>query len=327
MISLDFELHWGVLERAPDGAYGPNLRGVPGSVRGMLKLFREFGIRATWGTVGMLFARGRAERERFSPKVRPRYTVPIPDSYAVPTGEGEADDPLHYAPTLIAEVAATPGQEVATHTFAHLCLLEPAENMREALRADLRAARAIMRHTVGVEPRSIIFPRNQHDPALHDVLVDEGVPCYRGSPRAWMWKAAPGAGQGALRRAARLADAYLGPSRLTRWDEVAQPDGTYDVRSSFFVRLGSGRMGARRIAGAMDEAARRGEILHLWWHPHNAGVRTAEGLAFLRGLLETFGRLRRTHGMESLGMAEVAERCGMKPRTPADAAARPGAVR
>lgn len=325
MISLDFEGHWGVLERPPDGPYGVNLRGEAGSVRGMLELFREFGIRATWGAVGMLFARSRAERDRFSPAVRPRYTVPLPDPYAVPAGEGEADDPLHYAPTLIAEVAATPGQEVATHTFAHLCLLEPAENMREAFRADLRAARAIMRHTLGVEPRSIIFPRDQHDPALHDVLVSEGVPCYRGRPHSWMWKPAPGAGESAPRRAARLVDAHLGPSRLTRWDEVAQPDGTFDVRSSFFVRVGSGRMGARRIAAAMTEAARLGRILHLWWHPHNCGARPAEGLSFLRGLLETFGRLRGEYGMESLGMADVAERCGMETRSMAGVAAPPGA--
>lgn len=310
VISLDFELHWGVLERSPTGQYGANLRGVPESVRGILALFEEFGVRATWGTVGMLFARSRAERDRFSPAVRPRYTAALPDPYAVPVGESETDDPLHYAPTLIAEIAARPGQEVATHTFAHLCPLEPAEGMRDAFREDLRAARAIMRHTLGIEPRSIVFPRNQHDPALNDLLVGEGVPCYRGNPRSWMWKAAPGAGQGALRRAARLADAYLGPARTTRWDEVAQPDGTFDVRASFFVRVGSGRLGARRIASALTAAARRGEILHLWWHPHNCGARPAASLGFLRGVLETFSRLRDRYGMESLGMADVAARCG-----------------
>jgi hypothetical protein len=132
VISLDFEIHWGVLERPATGAYRANLLGVPESVRGTLALFREFEVRATWATVGMLFARSRAERERFSPAVRPRYAVPLPDPYAAPTGEAEADDPLHYAPALIAEVAATPGQELATHTFAHLYPLEPGENTREA---------------------------------------------------------------------------------------------------------------------------------------------------------------------------------------------------
>lgn len=310
VISLDFEIHWGVLERPADGAYRANLLGVPASVRGTLALFRELGIRATWATVGMLFARGRAELELFSPTARPRYAVPLPDPYAVDTGEGEADDPLHFAPSLIAEIAATPGQEVGTHTFAHLYPLEPGDGMREAFRADLRAARAIMRHATGIEPRSIVFPRNQHDPALHQVLVEEGVPCYRGNPRSWMWQAAPGARQGALRRAARLVDAYVGPSHLTRWDRVAHPDGTFNVPASFFVRPGSGALGARRMTSAMAAAARRGEIVHLWWHPHNFGVHTAERLGFLRGLLETFSRLRDSHGIESLGMHDVASRCG-----------------
>src|SRR3954471_7702130 len=90
VISLDFEIHWGVLERPADGPYARKLRGVPCSVRGTLALFREFEVRATWCTVGMLFARSRAERERFSPGVRPRYRVPLPDPYAVRTGDGEA---------------------------------------------------------------------------------------------------------------------------------------------------------------------------------------------------------------------------------------------
>jgi peptidoglycan/xylan/chitin deacetylase (PgdA/CDA1 family) len=309
VVSLDFEIHWGVLERPSTGAYRAHLLGVPESVRGTLALFREFEVRATWATVGMLFARSRAERERFSPAVRPRYAVPLPDPYAVQTGDGEADDPLHYAPTLIDEIAATPGQELATHTFAHLYPLEPGENTREAFRADLRAARAIMRHAAGVEPRSIVFPRNQHDPALNDVLVDEGVTCFRGNGPSWIWKAAPGR-HGPVRRAARLLDSYAGPTRLARWAEVAQPDGTFNVPASFFVRPNAGRLGARRIAAAMAAAARRGEIVHLWWHPHNFGVRTPRCLALLRGLLETFAALRRRQGLESLGMADVAARCG-----------------
>jgi hypothetical protein len=77
----------------------------------------------------------------------------------------------------------------------------------------------------------------------------------------------------------------------------------------------------------MSEAARRGEILHLWWHPHNCGARPAASLRFLRGLLETFGQLRRTYGMESLGMADVAERCGMESHSTAGARARSCAYR
>ena len=43
-------------------------------------------------------ARSRAQAERLRPAIRPAYRDPRLDPYAVPVGEGEDDDPLHYAP-------------------------------------------------------------------------------------------------------------------------------------------------------------------------------------------------------------------------------------
>jgi hypothetical protein len=58
----------------------------------------------------------------------------------------------------------------------------------------------------------------------------------------------------------------------------------------------------------MHGAARQGRLLHVWWHPHNFGVRLDAHLAMLRELLDTFARCRERDGMLSLGMADVAER-------------------
>lgn len=312
VISLDFEMHWGVLERPLDGPYRQNLLGVPDSVRGALSLFREMRIHATWAVVGLLCARSRAEAVRFAPAVRPHYPRRVPDPFCVPTGEGEHDDPFHYAPTLVREVAGTPGQELGTHTYAHLYCAERADNGAEALRADLRSARAIMRETVGVEPRSVVFPRNQHDVTMEEVLVQEGMPCFRGNPRGWMWVPRRRGPARFAARALRLADTYLpvGRSYATRWQDVPRPSGAFNVPASFFVRPGLAEVSARRIARAIRVAARRGEIVHLWWHPHNYGVHTARNLANVRRLLEVFDECRAAHGMESLTMGEVAARCG-----------------
>lgn len=312
VISLDFELHWGVLERSLDGPYRQNLLGVPGSVRGALALFREMDIHATWAVVGLLCARSREEALRFAPDVRPRYPSRVPDPFLVPTGQGEHDDPFHYAPTLLREVAATPGQELGTHTYAHLYCGERADNQFEAFRADLRSARAIMRETLGVEPRSVVFPRNQHDLAMEEILVHEGMPCFRGNPRRWMWAPRRGAPARMAARALRLLDLYrpAGHSYTTPWSHVPQPSGAFNVPASFFLRPGLPGIMVRRISRAIRVAAERGEIVHLWWHPHNYGVRTAQNLATVRTLLEVFQECRATRGMESLSMGEVAARCG-----------------
>jgi hypothetical protein len=67
------------------------------------------------------------------------------------------------------------------------------------------------------------------------------------------------------------------------------------------------RLRLRRITSAMETAARRRRLFHLWWHPHNFGVDLEENLAFLRGILDYFRTLQERYGMRSMTMAAVAD--------------------
>jgi hypothetical protein len=313
LISLDLELHWGVRDHKPaHGRYRANLLGVWEAVPRMLALFEEFEIAATWATVGFLFARSQAELRAFSPRLRPAYRDARLDPYGEEIGEGERDDPLHYAPSLIAAIQRTPRQEVSTHTFSHYYCLEAGQDAA-AFRADLAAALAIMA-THGVEPRSIVFPRNQHNPEYGEVLREAGIICYRGNQNAWMHQAASNADNSLTRRAARLLDLYAdisGPN-TTGWDELLEADGLCNLPAGFFLRpytpslrhLDGLRL--RRIASAMRHAAAHRRIIQIWWHPHNFGTHLEQNLRLLRRLLEVFSDLRERHGMQSLTMSAAA---------------------
>jgi hypothetical protein len=63
-----------------------------------------------------------------------------------------------------------------------------------------------------------------------------------------------------------------------------------------------------RVKAGLRAAARRGEVYHLWWHPHNFGTNLEENLAALKSILKEFHRLRDMYGMQSLTMAEVAKK-------------------
>ena len=52
VISLDFELFWGVLRSRLTHHYGSNVLGVWESIPAILKVFSKHEIRATWATVG-----------------------------------------------------------------------------------------------------------------------------------------------------------------------------------------------------------------------------------------------------------------------------------
>jgi peptidoglycan/xylan/chitin deacetylase (PgdA/CDA1 family) len=323
VVSLDFELVWGVRDAmgCDGGPYRENLLGERRAVPRILELFESFGVAATWATVGALFARDRDELERFAPDVRPRYAEPSLDPYGDPIGRDEADDPLRFAPSLVEAIAATPGQELATHTFSHYYCLAPGQD-REAFRADLRSALDIAAAR-GIEIESIVFPRNQHNPDYDDVLVELGLRAYRGCarPRAIQAMRLSEAAEPRLeplrRRVSPLVgklDHYLdlsGAGTLA-WDAVRQPNGLCNVAASFVLAPYSRRWRAfeplhlARVAKGIQEAARARRLYHLWWHPHNFGVDLAENLAGLRRLLERFDRLRTTDGLRSLTMADVA---------------------
>ena len=64
----------------------------------------------------------------------------------------------------------------------------------------------------------------------------------------------------------------------------------------------------RRIKKQMLHAAKNGLTFHLWWHPHNIGVRTREHLQQLEEIFHYYAQLRETYGMESLNMREAAQK-------------------
>ena len=314
VISLDFELHWGVRDHVSTAdPYCKALRGARKAIPKLLHLFEEREMAATWATVGFLFASDKAELDSFSPSVRPTYDDSRLDPYGEPVGDDEDSDPLHYGRTLLRLIHRTPRQEIATHTFSHYYCLEPSQTAAQ-FAADVGSAIDIAR-SVDVPVHSIVFPRNQHNPAYDRVLTEHHIRCYRGNPRSRVYRPSSSSQNRLLFRLGRLLDAYLPltGSQTTRWDDVVQPSGLADVRASFFLRPFNPRLkhldGARlrRLSSSLRTAAAEGAIFHLWWHPHNFGLHTENNLAFLASVLDVFAECRDKYGMRSMTMADAAE--------------------
>ena len=316
VLSLDFELHWGVRDHASaDGPYRDHLLGARTAVERTLDLLAAYEVAATWATVGFLFARSREEMEEASPALRPDYADARLDPYVEPAGPDEAGDPLHFAPSLIERIKRTPRQEIGTHTFSHYYCGEPGATPA-SFAADLQAAQQIA-DGYGLAMRSIVFPRNQSGAAYVAELPGAGIDVYRGNPPGRLWQVEEGAeGQRITRRVGRLLDAFLpvdGDDTLG-WETVVEPSGLANVRASRFLRPYDPSLAAleplrlRRITQSLTHAARQRRIYHLWWHPHNFGAHPDANLDVLRRILDAFAELREREGMISLSMAEVADR-------------------
>ncbi len=314
VISLDFELHWGVRDWGPvDGPYRLNLLGARSAAPRILALFAESRVAATWATVGFLFARDRGELTDFFPIERPRYRQPRFDPYGERIGRNENDDPLHFARSLLERIRQTPRQEIGSHTFSHYFCLEDGQDVG-SFRADLTSAQRIASATMGLTLRSLVLPRNQFNPEYSAAIREAGFLCYRGNQRGRIYQAAGRDADSAGRRALRLSDTYIPVlrDRLQSWHEVPTAAGLGDVRASRFLRpcsplfkaLDPWRAG--RILTGMRAAARNAQIYHLWWHPHNFGAHIDESIQFLSRILTEFRDLRNEFGFQSMSMAEAA---------------------
>jgi len=313
VISLDFELYWGIRHMPWAAHYMPNLVGARKAIPDLLAMFSRYATHATWATVGFLFFENTPSLLKMIPQVRPEYRDKRFSPYlALPPQDAfETPDSVFFGASLIRAIAATPDQEVATHTFSHYYCLEEGQHL-QAFRADLDAARAAAR-VFGLELRSLVFPQNQCRPDFLQACWEAGIIAYRGNPQLWLYRAASEEDQGYVRRLGRLMDAYM---PVNRWGcqppPAADTGRPINVVATQFLRPYSPRFRSleplrlRRIKAQMTAAAKEGLMYHLWWHPHNFGVHTEHNLAFVKEILEHYRILHERYGFESRNMYEIA---------------------
>lgn len=313
-ISLDFELFWGMYDVTTVRAYGAHILGVRGAIPEMLRLFREYDVASTWATVGFVTFDNKRELMANLPDVRPEYLDATKDPYTHlhTIGDSESSDPLHYGRSLVRKILESPGTELASHTFSHLCALGPRKN-RDAFRADLAASVAANERAGARRPTSLVFPRNQFDRFHLGEAAAAGFGAFRGNERHRWYEADSSACAPATMRAGRLIDSYVSLTGSHSIRVSSDESGLVNIPSSRFLRPCSPgialleRLRLHRILSSMRTAARAGAGYHLWWHPHNFGVNVTENIAFLKKILDHYRHLRDEFGMRSLTMGELSQ--------------------
>jgi hypothetical protein len=318
VISLDFELYWGISDlRWPPSQYDQNVLGARVVIPLLLKIFQDNEIAATWAAVGMMFAHSDEEARSYYPTRLPNY-----DNRSLsPYGKPPADRIYCYAPELIQRIASTPRQEVGTHTFSHYYCLESGQNP-EDFEADVAAAVRIAKDH-GNLPKSVALPRNQVNENYLRILARNGIHTYRGTQHGWLHRPGNRRQQRALiRRAGRLAEAWFrrSGSYSYEWWEINRPDGMSNVRGSRYLRpANSGprwlqKQHVRNIRWDILDAARAKRVYHLWWHPEDMGGAIDDALADVQCICEELKHCRDKYGMTSVSMGGAAALASGRPQ-------------
>lgn len=322
MVSLDFELYWGVQDVFSKQAYGENIEGARKAIPKILKVFKTYNIQATWAVVGMLNIKDKREFESRKPSVLPNYTDQRLSSYAHATQHAISNEEsnLYFAPNIIKMIQDTPGQEIASHTFSHYYCLEPGQSV-ESFQADFKAFSKVMA-AFTEDIQTIIFPRNQVNDQYLSVSGEFGIKAYRGNERGWIYHMKGNDRKNLLKRGLRLLDMYI---NLFGFQSYPLPEkrealpinipGSRQLKPVSLKKEWLEKKRLQRILKSMTYAAINKEVYHLWWHPHNFGVHLNQNIDFLKEILSHYEWLKHMYQFESIsmkGLTNEIERCSHK---------------
>lgn len=310
VISLDFELHWGRFDKVNPEKSETHYRKTQKTIPKILSLFEKYKIEATWATVGMLFAKNKSEWKAYAPKLKPSYKNINLSAYEWYNNRNIPTKNL-FCPNLVAKILAIDGQELGSHTYAHYYTMEPGQT-KEQFQADLIAAKRIAFEKFRTLPKSLVFPRNQCNSSYMAVCKLEGFEVVRTNPSNWFWQNIHE--ETLSKKIFRTADAFFSVGRRTSYplSQLRVQEGlplllpaSRLFRSSYKYFNFLNKIKVNNIKKEMSLAAKKGEIYHLWWHPHNFGNNPKKNLHDLREILDHFDNLQHKYGMLSKNMSTL----------------------
>ncbi|MDC8000252.1 polysaccharide deacetylase family protein [Aequorivita todarodis] len=320
IISLDFELMWGVRDNSTIDDYGDAILGVKSAMKRMLQTFDYYDIHATFATVGFLFNKDKKVLLDNLPKTKVNYEDKNLSPYVNINnyvGENEKDDPYHFGYSIIQLINEYQTHEMATHTYCHYYCLEPGQTI-DMYESDLKKAIEVADRE-GIQFKSIIFPRNQYNHEYIEICEKNGLTCYRGNEEHYIYKPAKGGEQTLFKRALRLIDGYFNITGYNCYSySIIKSTFPHNIPSSRFLRPYNKKLKAleklklKRITNAMTYAAKNNLVYHLWWHPHNFGRNTNENILFLEKVLNHYEYLKKTYRFQSITMGELSTKLRAK---------------
>ncbi len=315
VISLDFELLWGVRDVVGIQQYGEHIKGVHEVIPRMLKIFRQYQIKATFAIVGFLFLENKLELLKNLPEKFPEYSdkslSPYLGHFTI-VGENFLNDPYHFGSHQIKLIQKYSEQEIGSHTFSHYYCLEDGQ-LIEDFKYDLKNAQKVA-GKYGIKLTSLVFPRNQYNDLYLNVCKELGIICCRGNEHSWIYKALNAKSENLFRRAVRLIDAYVNISGHNCYtDDYLKKKYPINIPSSRFLRPYTKKLKTleklrlSRIKTGMTYAAKNNCTYHLWWHPHNFGINQNENFSFLEKILNHYHQLNKEYNFQSYTMSELAK--------------------
>ncbi len=277
ILSLDTEIAWGTdAVNLPQYAYC--FDNYPTILRRLIDLLEQYDIPTTWAVVGQLM---------------------------LPATDGRSDNKQpanwYHAPYVLDWIRSSKtAHEIGTHTFSHIYTDDP-QTIQAVWEIDL--ANCLKLHQqFGLPLGSIVYPRNQIK--YLDTLSKYGIIAYRGIE---------GHRERERRGIAHLLNRALAlPPPTYNLQACKVSDKLVNLPASQFLLAYDGIRNriptASRVRQArlgLEQAARKNELYHLWFHPFNLGT-SPRMLDALEQILKIVATMREQGKIQVLTMEQAA---------------------
>ena len=315
VISLDYELMWGMHDRVTKDGYGhTHVQNVPEVMERLLSLIRKYDVHVTIATVGMIMYDNKETLLGDLPDSKPSYVNKRCSPYDSALIDQIQNDErlLFFQPDVVERLKGSSLVEIGCHTFCHYYCWEKGQTIRQ-FEDDMKKAVEIAQRN-GITLKSIVFPRNQVSQEHLQVCYKYGIKCYRGNALKY-FNQPRNKFEWYKNRICRIFDAYLNVGGMTSfpYTDIDKSEKPINIRASRMLRPFSPKLAfldglrLKRMCNEMRYAAKHNECYHIWWHPHNFGANINENLAFLEKLLQCFSNCNQKYGMKSYSMSELIE--------------------
>jgi len=284
ILSLDTEIAWGT-DMRDMGKYAHCFESYRVILRRLIELLDQYNIPTTWAVVGQLMLKPTDKRS------------------LIMASPGLDMIEWFHAPYVVEWIrGAKTAHEIGTHTFSHIYTDDP-DNTQEVWEYELQQVAKLHRQLKLPVARSIVYPRNQIK--YLDTLSKYGIIAYRGiegnRPRE-------------RRGIAHLLDRALALQPPTyNLDACKVSDKLVNLPASQFLLAYDGIRSriptASRVRQArlgMEQAAKKNDLYHLWFHPFNLGT-SPRMFEALEQILKMAASMREQGKLQVLTMEQAAQ--------------------
>jgi peptidoglycan/xylan/chitin deacetylase (PgdA/CDA1 family) len=284
ILSLDTEIAWGT-DMRDMLKYAHCFESYRVILRRLIDLLDQYHIPTTWAIVGQVMLK---------PDDRRSLIMASPELDMVS---------WFHAPYVVEWIrAAKTPHEIGTHTFSHIYTDDP-DTTQKVWEDELRDVVKLHRQLKLPAVRSIVYPRNQIK--YLDTLSKYGIIAYRGIE---------GHRERERRGLAHLLNRALAlPPPTYNLAACKVNDKLVNLPASQFLLAYDGIRSriptASRVRQArlgMEQAARKNELYHLWFHPFNLGT-SPRMFDALEQILRIASTLREQGKLQILTMEQAAQ--------------------